>query len=108
MRLSKPDLFVQKKVPKPPSQIGKSNSLMDVIRSPLNHWKPMTSNEEFIVLFMADTFLTHDYEQVLRVAMEDYSYVANSPLFEANLLRFLALASFKAFEHAIQADLNSL
>lgn len=52
---------------------------------------------------MADTFLTHDYEGVLRIAKNDYSYVANSPLFEANLCRFLSLASFKAFDHAMHA-----
>ena len=57
---------------------------------------------------MADTFLAHDYEGCLRIAKNDYSFVANSLLFEGNLLRFLALASFKAFEHAMHADNKKL
>ena len=64
-------------------------------------WRPMCANGEFIVLLLADTFLTHDYTGCLRIAKHDYSYIANSAIFEANILRFLSLASFKAFEHAI-------
>lgn len=64
----------------------------------------MSDNAEFIILIIADTFLTHDYEYCLSIAKNDFSFVANSSLFEGNLTRFFSLASFKLFEHAIHAD----
>jgi len=67
-------------------------------------WKPMTLQGEFIILLIANTFLNHDYEGCLLIAKNDFSYVANSAIFEANLLRFLSLSSFKAFEHAIHVN----
>ena len=64
----------------------------------------MNPKEEFIVHHVAATFLTYDYEGCLRIANNDLSFIANSAMFEGNLLRFFALASFKAFEHAIAGD----
>ena len=75
---------------------------------PENHtlWRSMTTNGEFIILLLADTFLTHDYEGCLLIATQDFSYVANSSMFEGNILRFLSLASFKAFEHATHGAID--
>ena len=64
----------------------------------------MSDNGEFIILIMADTFLTRDYEYCLSIAKNDFSFVDNAALFEGNLLRFFSLASFKLFQHAVQAD----
>ena len=65
-------------------------------------WQPMTSNGQFIILMMADAFLTHEYEYCLRIGKCDFSYISNSSLFESNLLRFVSMASAKQFEHAMR------
>ena len=58
----------------------------------------MTTEGEFILYFVADTYLKNDFEHSLRISTQDFSYVAYSPLFEGNILRFRALASLKLFE----------
>ena len=68
----------------------------------------MDDNEQFIILMVADTFLTHDYESCMRYTSCNYSVLANSVLFESNLLRFFALTSFKAYEHAKHKDPTSV
>ena len=62
----------------------------------------MSSSSEFIILMMAETFLTHDYEYCLRIGKCDFSFFCNTSLFEANLLRFVSMASAKLFEHAMR------
>ena len=58
----------------------------------------MTIEGQFILLMVADTYLTHDYEYSLRISTTDFSFIANTFLFEGNILRFRALASLKLFE----------
>ena len=53
---------------------------------------------KFITLIVANTYLSNDYEYSLRISTTDFSYIANSSLFEGNILRFRALASLKLFE----------
>ena len=60
----------------------------------------MTDEGEFILLQVAVSFLTNDYEYCLRIADTDFSYVDISALFEGNILRYRSLASLKLFEHA--------
>ena len=60
----------------------------------------MSIEGQFIILIVADTFLCNDYEYCLKISQQDFSYVANTPLFEANILRFRALASMRLFEFA--------
>ena len=63
----------------------------------------MSHEGEFLIYFVANTFLTNDYEHCLRISQTDFSYVANSCLFEGNILRFRSLASMKVYEHAMLA-----
>lgn len=58
----------------------------------------MTIEGQFILLMVADTYLSHDYEYSLRLATTDFSFIANTCLFEGNILRFRALANLKLFE----------
>ena len=51
---------------------------------------------------VADTFLSYDFEYSLRISTTDFSYLANSCIFEGNILRFRALASLKLFESSLQ------
>ena len=60
----------------------------------------MTDEGEFILLQVAVSFLTNDYEYCLRIADTDFSFVDISALFEGNILRYRSLASLKLFEHA--------
>ena len=46
----------------------------------------------FILYFVANSFISTDYDKCLKVCSINFSYVANSPLFESNLLRFKALS----------------
>ena len=62
----------------------------------------MNSFGMFTILQIANTFLVHDYEYCLRIGKSDFSFWANSSLFESNQLRFVALASAKLFEHAMR------
>lgn len=64
----------------------------------------MTPYGEFIIFMMADTFLTHEYEYCLRIGKSDYSFFSNTCLFEANLLRFVSIASAKLFEHILREN----
>ena len=61
----------------------------------------MSTAGKYIVLFVAVTYLVRDYEYSLRISTTDFSYVANTYLFESNILRFRALASIKLFEDNI-------
>ena len=65
-------------------------------------WNPMTIEGQFILLMVADTYLTHDYEYSLRISGTDFSFIANTCLFEGNILRFRALASLKLFEEGFK------
>ena len=64
----------------------------------------MSNFGNYITHLLAVTFLSHDYEECLLIAKNNFSYIANSALFEGNLLRFFAIASCKAFQHAILDD----
>ena len=52
---------------------------------------------QFILLTVANIFLSRDFEYCLRICSTDFSCVANSPLFEGTILRFRALASEELF-----------
>ena len=39
-------------------------------------WNPMTIEGQFILLMVADTYLTHDYEFSLRISTTDFSFIA--------------------------------
>ena len=62
-------------------------------------WEPMIIEGEFILHWVADTYLLNDFEHSLRISTTDFSYVANTAVFEANILRFRTLASLKLFHH---------
>ena len=62
------------------------------------YWREMTFEGTFVLLMSVDAYLTHDYEYCLRISTTDFSYVANSCIFESNILRVRALASIKHFE----------
>ena len=47
----------------------------------------------------ADTYLINDFEYSLRIATADVSFIANTPLFEGNILRLRALASIEIFRY---------
>lgn len=51
------------------------------------------------MLMVANAYLSNDFEYSLRVSLQDVSYVANSRIFEGNILRYRALASLKMFEY---------
>lgn len=57
---------------------------------------------KFIILCAANTYLTNQFEQSLRISTQDFSSVDRTGLFEGNLLRFRALASLKLFEHGLE------
>ena len=57
----------------------------------------MRTPGQFILLTVANIFLSRDFEYCLRICSTDFSYVANSPLFEGTILRFRALASEELF-----------
>ena len=67
-------------------------------------WEPMKTEGKFILLMVADTYLANDYEYSLRISTNDFSYFANTSLFEGNILRFRALASIKLFEDCLKDD----
>ena len=64
----------------------------------------MTNEEEFILLIVSNTYLTNDFEYSLRVALKDVSFIANSCLFESNILRYRALASLKLFQECLDEN----
>ena len=59
----------------------------------------MTIEGHFICLMCADTYLINDFEYSLRISTTDFSCVANTPLFEGNILRLRALASIEIFRY---------
>ena len=65
---------------------------------------PLSGDAEFIILVIADTFLSGDYEYCLKIAGNDFSHVGDHISFRGNLMRFRSLASFRLFENAIQAN----
>jgi len=67
----------------------------------------MTVEGQFILHMVADTYLTKDYDYSLRISTTDFSYIANTRLFEGNILRFRALASLKMFEDGLK-DMKNL
>lgn len=67
-----------------------------------NIWNPMTIEGQFILLMVADTYLTNDHEYSLRISTTDFSFIASTALFEGNILRFRALASLKLFEDGLK------
>ena len=59
--------------------------------------KEMKISGKFILLTAANIFLSRDYEYCLRICSTNFSYVADTALFEGNILRFRALASEQLF-----------
>ena len=52
----------------------------------------------FILYTAANTFLSNDYEHCLKICETDFAYIANSHLFEGNILRFKALAHHEIYK----------
>ena len=46
----------------------------------------------FILYHTANLFLSTNYEKCFKVCSANYSFIANSTIFEGNILRFKALA----------------
>ena len=57
----------------------------------------ITNQGKFIIMTAANIFLCQDYEYTLRICSTNFSFVANSSLFEGNILRIKALASEQLF-----------
>ena len=53
---------------------------------------------------MANIFLSSDYEYCLRICQYNFSYVANTSLFEGNILRFKSLAAEQIFKHSQERE----
>ena len=53
----------------------------------------MTIPGQFILLFAANIFLSNDYEYSLKIMLKNFAFVDNTPLFEANILRFRSMAA---------------
>ena len=77
----------------------------------------MTTAGQFILLFTANILLQSDLEYCLHITQINFSYLDNTSLFEANILRFRSLAadllyehksSYKYSEHAKQVNLRIL
>lgn len=66
------------------------------------YWQPMRPIGEFIILLLANTFLTHDYEYCLRIGTSDFTIWSVSNIFRGNLVRYVSIASAKLFEHAMR------
>lgn len=82
----------------------KRSNTVDKIQRVSTTWRPISIEGQFIIMYVAMTFLTNDYEYSLRMSSTDFSYVANSSIFEGNALRFRALASSKLFEYALNEE----
>ena len=48
--------------------------------------------ERFILYYVANIFLATDFQKCFKVCSANYSYIANSNIFESNILRFKSLA----------------
>ena len=77
----------------------------------------MTTAGQFILLFTANILLQSDLEYCLHITQINFSYIDNTSLFEANILRFRSLAadllyehksSYKTSEHDQQVNLRML
>ena len=64
----------------------------------------MAIEGQFILLMAANAYLSNDFEYSLRISLQDVSYVANSRIFESNILRYRALASLKMFEYGFDTS----
>ena len=53
----------------------------------------MTNQGKFILMAAVNIFLCQDYSYTRRICSTNFSYVANTSLFEGNILRINALAS---------------
>ena len=53
---------------------------------------------------MANIFLSSDYEYCLRICQYNFSYVANTSIFEGNILRFKSLAAEQIFKHSLERE----
>ena len=60
----------------------------------------MTSSGQFILLFAANLYLSNDIGYCMHITQINFSYIDNTSLFEANILRFRSLAADQLFEHS--------
>ena len=58
----------------------------------------MTIQGRFIVLYAVNMILQADYEYVLRICSTNFSYIANTSLFEGNILRLKSIACEQIFK----------
>lgn len=66
----------------------------------------MKTQSRFILLMAANIFLSGDYEYCLWICSHNFSYVANTSLFEGNILRFKSLAAEQLFLHMNLKELS--
>lgn len=62
----------------------------------------MTDFGQFVMYMVAYTYLSYDFEFSLRISTTEWSYFANSCLFEGNILRFRALASLQMLRESFK------
>ena len=62
----------------------------------------MVTQGYFIVLMVAVTYLTNDFEYSYRISVTNFSYSTHTALFMGNILRFRALTCLKLFELGIE------
>ena len=58
----------------------------------------MTVQGRFIVIVAVNSLLSCDYDFVLRICSTNFSYIANTCLFEGNILRLKSLASEQMYK----------
>ena len=64
----------------------------------------MAIEEEFVLLAVANTYLSYDYEYSLQISETDFSFFADSSLFGGNIARFKALTLLKIFESSLEDE----
>lgn len=62
----------------------------------------MVKEAYFIVLMVAVTYLTNDFEYSYNISATNFSYSTHTALFMGNILRFRALNCLKLFELGIK------
>ena len=60
------------------------------------------TQDRFILLTVANIFLSSDYEYALRLCQYNFSFVANTSLFEGNILRFKSLSAEQIFKNNME------
>ena len=87
------------------SNISKKKKKFDRSRSAVLDPEQMTEPGLFILLFAANIFLSNDFEYSFNIARRDLSFVDNTSLFEANILRFKSMAAEQMYHLTIKRNI---